>query len=390
MVVIGGGIAGVSATYHLAEAGICNVQLVEMHELGSGTTYYTAGWFMLQAQLEENVRLSQLSLSEFLLFKEKFGVDIDFRQTGSLSINTIEHVDEMKRLVDLYGSLGVEVELLPVDEIKSIVPFLSLSDIGGGIFCKQDGVLDTFAVLDAWRKHATRLGAKIDEGIRATDIIVRGGRVVGVGTTHGYISTPTVVNAAGIYDKIVAKWAGVDLPTFKAIRHTLITEPTSLLPRNDVLIEIRNPTAIYIGREGSSAKYSVGLDETDSFAHGPDLLSLEQKYGNALFHRMPELAELRIMKCIAGIRSLPHRTLFPDRDRSDAVPNVGRSLPILGPVDAVEGYINSCAWGGLGVAQSPVGGMLVAGCVTGTNRVALSIEPFLLKRYGQASSDVKA
>lgn len=388
-VIIGGGIQGASALYHLAEAGMHNVQLVEMDSLGSGTTRYTASWFVLQSRLEPNIRLSQESLRDFLSFEDKFGVNIDFRQIGSLSINTIENKNAMHELADYQRSLGVPIDILSPEEIKTIAPFLNVEDIGIGMFCKEDGLVDTFAVLNTYVSHAKKLGAEVQEGVKATGILLQKNKVVGVKTTGGIIHTPIVVNAAGIYDKLVAGWVGIDLPTIKAIRHTLFTEPTNLIPKNMTLIEILNPQVIYIGGESGAAKYSVGLDETGSFAHVPDLPGLVDKYGDSLVYRMPEIAQLRIKNCIAGIRSLPANKVNIENVSGQRLSQVGRSLPILGPVDGIDGYFNDCAWGGLGVAHSPAGGNLIAQLITKKNNLSINIDPFLLKRYGLIRSSAK-
>ncbi len=377
VVVIGGGIQGVSAIYHLVEAGVKNVQLVEMDEFGSGTTAYTASWFVMQAHLEPNIRLSQYSLQEFLTFREKLGVEIGFKKIGSLSINTIEHAEEMRESGEYQKKLGVPIDILSADDIKKIAPFLNTSDIGIGLLCEADGLLDASIILNTYVKHARLLGATLDEGVKALSIDTAAGKVIGVNTTKGFISTPVVVNAAGIYDKVVAKWAGIDLPTVKAIRHTFLTKPTTILPKNMPLIESANPEPLYLRREGEAASYSIGLDETESFVHAPNLFGAMDKYGDHLLHRMPDIAQLDIVQCTAGIRSIP---ITSQQKASHNMPHVGQSLPIIGPVEELFGYYNDCAWGGLGIAHSPAGGKLIAECVCGLTH-SVDITPFLLKRY---------
>ena len=377
VVVIGGGIQGVSAAYYLAEAGVPNVSLVEMDQLGSGTTRYTASWFVMQSRLETNIRMSQFSYSEFVNFKEKFNVNVDFRQIGSLSINTSENTSKMLDLANSQRQLGVKLEVLDAHQIKALVPFINTDDIGVGLFSPQDGLVDSSAILNAYAKHAKRLGADIQQGVKATSIKTQNGKVVGVNTTEGYISTPTVVNAAGIYDKMVAEWVGIDLPTVKAIRHTILTKPTDILPKDMTLVEILSPEVMYISGEGGAAKYSIGLDETDRFSHIPDLYGTMEKYGDSLMHRMPDIVELEIVNCMAGIRSLPALS----GNTGKQVSQVGHSLPILGPVSQVRGYYNDCAWGGLGVSHAPAGGKLISEMITGADSF-MDISPFLLSRYG--------
>lgn len=202
-------------------------------------------------------------------------------------------------------------------------------------------------------------------------ISVKNGKITGLDTTSGFIHTPVVVNAAGIYAKQVAGWAGIELPLKNALLHVVITEPTTLISENMPVIEILNPELIYIegrtspGSRGNMAEYSAGgAEKTESFNHAPQLDQFIEKYADNLRHRMPMIFDLGIMNCYAGIR-----TLTPD------------DLPILGHVDEVEGYINDCGWGGNGISHAPVGGQLIAECILKTNKVPVKVDPFLLNRF---------
>ncbi len=367
VVIIGGGIQGVSALYYLAESGIRNTVLVEMDKLASGTTAYTAGWIMLQQPRREQMQLSQISFAEFRSFEDKFGVDIGFRQKGSLSINTIGHSDEMRERAQLQKSLGIPVKILTASEIKSMAPILNVSDIELGLYCEEDGVVDANAIVYAYSKAAKLLGAEVEEGVKAIDIIVQNAKVIGVKTTRGLIATPFVVNAAGIYAKEVGKWIGLDIPITNALRHIVVTD--LLIPEDMPLIEVLNPVQIYIGSTGGRADYTVGSFETDRFEHKPDLMLLIKTHLDDLMHRAPALAEAGIVTCTAGIRSLT-----PD------------GLPILGPVEEVSGYINDCGWGGTGISHGPAGGQVIAECIAGTSNLPVSIEPFLMKRFQTAKT----
>lgn len=380
VVVVGGGIQGVSAAYHLCEAGVKNVQLVEMDSLGSGTTAYTASWFVLQAHLAPNIQMSKYALNEFTNFPDKFGVDIDFRKIGSLSLNTAINDEETISLAKHQISLGVPLEIVKPSDLQDLLPFLNIEDLGMGLFCPEDGLVDASAILNTYAKKTANLGGKLSEGIKALDIKIANNKVAGVLTNQGFISTPIVINAAGIYDKLVAKWVGIDLPTIKAIRHTFLTKENEVLPANMPLVEVLNPEIIYVRREGRCASYSVGLDKVDSFMHSPNLIWAMEKYGAQLLHRMKQIAELEIVKCTAGIRSVP--VIRTQNENGEELAHVGRSFPILGPVDGIEGYFNDCAWGGLGVAHSPAGGKILANFVTGMDHF-LDVNPFLLSRYGE-------
>ncbi len=393
VVIIGGGIQGVSAAYYLSQAGVKKVRLVEMDKLGSGTTYHSAGWFVLQATSKSNILLSQISLREYQKFSEMFGVDLHFQKVGSLCVTTYDHREEIDQIVNTYRLHKVPIKIKTEDEIKEMVPSIETFPGDIGLFCESDGLLDSAFILHTFKKHASLNGAIIEENVEATDIIVKKGRVVGVEVNNNeIISTEYVINAAGIHDKCVANMINIpDFPTYKTRRYTLITEKKpELLP--PTLVEIQKPEAIYMSWDGPRVSYSVGLEPTTCFNHKrrltiEDIEYIDKEYSEPLILRLPEVADLTIdlNKSHGGIRSvpgyLPESTISNNFSNNMPPPQVGKSLPILGPIDEVEGFINDCAWGGLGVSHAPAGGKIMAELITENRVTSLDITPFLLNRY---------
>src|SRR3970040_1862988 len=118
IVVIGGGVMGASAAYHLAKCGTKNVVLLEKEEFfGTGATGRCAGGVRYQFSTEINVRLSLESLPMLECFKEEIGQVANYRHCGYLLVATNEKdANAFKRNVELQNSLGVQTELLSGDE----------------------------------------------------------------------------------------------------------------------------------------------------------------------------------------------------------------------------------------------------------------------------------
>ncbi|MCF6277664.1 MAG: FAD-binding oxidoreductase, partial [Anaerolineales bacterium] len=118
--IIGGGVMGASAAYHLAARGQKNIVLLEKEEFfGQGATGRCAGGVRYQFGTEINIRLSLESLPMLERFKEEIGQEIDYRQCGYLFALTDEKdVATFKRNVALQHKLGVETEWLSGDEIR--------------------------------------------------------------------------------------------------------------------------------------------------------------------------------------------------------------------------------------------------------------------------------
>jgi glycine/D-amino acid oxidase-like deaminating enzyme len=260
--------------------------------------------------------------------------------------------------------LDIPVEILSKDEIKARAPILNVEDIEIGLFCEKDGIIDANALVHAYVSLAKMSGAVVETGVRATNIVIHGGKVVGVETTRGFVSAPVVINAAGIHAREVGAWIGLDLPLANALRHIVYNVPIPIVPEDMPMLEVLNPVVIYIASRGKRPDYTIGTFPTDSFEHKPNLELMLDKHLDDLIYRVPALAMAGVESVIAGIRCATQDF-----------------FPILGPVDEISGYFNNCGWGGYGITNGPVGGVLVAECIAGKSELDISIEHFVLKRF---------
>src|ERR671923_1864714 len=130
IVIIGGGVMGASAAYHLARCGMKNIVLVEKEEFfGTGATGRCAGGVRYQFSTEINVRLSLASLPMLECFKEEIGQDVNYRQCGYLLIATNEKdATTFRHNVELQNRLGVQTELLGGDEVSARLPLMQFED----------------------------------------------------------------------------------------------------------------------------------------------------------------------------------------------------------------------------------------------------------------------
>ena len=108
VVIIGGGVVGASAAFHLAESGVEGVLLLEQGELGSGSTVKAAGGFRAQFSDELNIAIALRSIAAFEAFAERPGWDISLHQDGYLFLLTTENeAATFRRNVELQRGLGV-------------------------------------------------------------------------------------------------------------------------------------------------------------------------------------------------------------------------------------------------------------------------------------------
>src|SRR3972149_5594626 len=199
IVIIGGGIVGLSIAYHLAARGCHDVCVLERGQIGQGATAKATGGIRQQFSSEINIRLSQESLKHLERFEEEMGCPADFRQVGYLFLaSSGEDWAWLQEAAALQRRLGVPVELLTPDEAGGLVPGLRTGDLLGGTFCGTGGLAGPHAVLHGLATQARRLGVRILEGREVTGILRDGGRVQGVQVKDGEaVAAALVVNAAG-------------------------------------------------------------------------------------------------------------------------------------------------------------------------------------------------
>lgn len=251
VVIIGGGVMGASAAYHLAQRGIKDVVLLEKEEFfGLGATGRCAGGVRYQFGTEVNIRLSLASLPMLERFPEEIGQEVDYRQCGYLFLlNNETDIAEFEKNVALQHSLGVKTEWLSGDEVRARLPQMRLDDVLRGTFNAKDGLCDPNSVVMGYINAATRLGAQCIGSVAVTGLQVEGGAVTGVHTSQGSISAPLVLNAAGPWAAQVGAMAGLELP-IRPIRRQMLT--TTALPEipADYPFVIDFAQSLYFHREG--------------------------------------------------------------------------------------------------------------------------------------------
>ena len=368
VVVIGAGIQGLSAAYHLAKIGIPNVMVVEQEFIGAGSSGRSASMLMLQVGPAWRIAFSKYCFERYMAFEEEFGSSPDYHRIGTLSLATDSVSGQERAAAVLRQQAGIHTEIWTPDEIRQRYPAIYTDDLAFGVFGPEDGRIEAHSIMMGYKDGAQRLGAEIDQGVRATGIVKVSGRVAAVQTTEGEIATRCVVNAAGATAAQIGRWVGINLPIDNRVRNIYVTDAFPLIPDETPFVD-DIAAAWYYRKEGPGVLMGMGKRTGVDAPMHIDWAYLQEVIEVAI-HRVPALAEAGIASGWAGIRPLT-----PD-DR-----------PILGPVDDVDGYVNSCGWGGYGIMHSPIGGQLIAEYVHDGRTSTFDIEPFLLARFDKDMGD---
>ena len=162
IVIVGGGVIGLSIAYHLAKRGLTNVVVVERGYLAEGASGRNGGGVRQQWSTELNIRLMQDSVELCRRFAVDLGVNVWFRQGGYLFLaRTAAEVARLEKNIALQNRCGVATRMLEPHKAQDIVPELDLAGIVGAAYNPTDGILFPWPFLWGYARQAAALGARI-------------------------------------------------------------------------------------------------------------------------------------------------------------------------------------------------------------------------------------
>jgi len=329
VVIIGGGIGGCSALYHLTEAGWSDVVLVERDELTSGTTWHSAAQVTNFGAVQTMVGLKSHSIRLYKEMADDPDYPINYHHaTGGLRFATSQdHVDGYQHFIGMAKGMGVDFELIDADECKRRHPLIETHELLGALWDPLDGDIDPAQLTQALARRARKAGAEIYRHTPVVGLTQAPGGEWTVHTTKGDITCEMVVNAGGYRVNEVAAMMGVEHPVVSMEHQYFLTEP---IPELEALGRrvplIRDPLDDFYSRQEKFGLL-VGIYEQDCKTWGMD--GIDPSFTNALcpddldrcldnmervFERMPCLMETGIHSIING----------PITYTADGLPLVGR------------------------------------------------------------------
>jgi len=363
VVIIGGGIVGLSIAYYLALKKAGRIVLFEKGQLGEGSTSRCVGGIRTQFSTEINIRFSLESLKTFEQFGEEFGVNPEFKRIGYLFLATTDwEMEIFKENIKLQKKFNIPVELLSPDEISARWPYLRIDDILGGTFCSWDGYAGPSEILSGFAGGAKRAGVKIYEGAEVTRISSEKGKVKGVKVGEEVISTSTVVNAGGPYAASIGEMVGIKIPVKPLRRQIFVTAPFHLTDCPFPLT-IDFHRGWYFRQEGDGLLLSGPLDLEPSFNLNIDYEAMAETSENSM-SRVPVLEKARIARGWAGLYEIS-----PDHHA------------ILGRVPEVEGFILTNGFSGHGFQHSPAVGKVITELIVDGEATTIDISSLSLERF---------
>ena len=225
VVIVGGGVVGVSALYHLAKKGWSDVVLVERKELTSGSTWHAAGLLPLFNMSYSVGQLHKYAVDLYKTLEEETGKNVGFSVVSNIRLaSTKDRMDEYHQYAGVAQTIGVDVKFLTPDQVKEIWPLCNTSDLVGAIQHPEDGYIQPADLTQALATGARNRGAEI---YRNTNVVGIKQTINGwvVETDKGSIECEHVMSCSGNFARQTGKMVGLEIPVIPVEHQYIVTEP---------------------------------------------------------------------------------------------------------------------------------------------------------------------
>ena len=211
VVVIGGGIVGVSTAWFLSKQGV-SVALCEKGHIAGEQSGRNWGWVRAQGRDTRELPMMMESLRIWAGLSAEIGEDVGFTRGGCMfTARTEKELAGFERWLAIANDYGLDTRLIRGAELADQINGIA-TDWMGAMFTPSDGRAEPHKATPAISRAAAANGAHILTGCAVRGIDIQAGRVSGVVTEHGTIKTQTVLCAAGAWASIFCRSIGITVP----------------------------------------------------------------------------------------------------------------------------------------------------------------------------------
>jgi sarcosine oxidase subunit beta len=336
-IVIGGGIAGSSTAYRLAEKGH-SVIVLEKGRVGEEASGRNAGGVRQTGRDPAELPLAMESIKLWADMQDELDCNVGYRRGGNLYYAHNEaKLAYMRTVVAREKKIGMDTEMLSPEETRKLTPILSEEvDLYGAKHCPSDGTANPLLVVKAICRTARRKGVRIHQYTPVRQLKTAKGRVTAAVTDDGVFEGEIFVNAAGPWSKELCNLIGLDFPLTFVNDQTIVTEPLPMM-----ITQFIESDRFYF-RQALEGNFHIGGEvawrEVTAFEKDVDF-STFVKLGRRVPVYLPSLRNVRVMRAWGGII---HST--PDK------------IPILDRVAGFENFFIAAGFSGHGFALGPIVG----------------------------------
>jgi sarcosine oxidase, subunit beta len=362
VVIIGGGLEGLSIAYHLGKSGM-RVTVLERGELCGGGTAKSSGVVRCHYTVRSLAAMAWFALRQH----EDLGEDAGFHQVGYLVGVGAENAAALRHNVRMHQDLGIDVRILDGEAARAHWPTVNTADFAAFAYEPRSGYGDAYQLGMAYARMARAEGVTVRRHTPVRSLLKKS---PGVELVSGEIlHADLVIIAAGPWSRGLAATIGLDLPIEPHREQIVMIRPGSELlypcPVFGDLVSLQ-----YIKPEASGELLWGNADHTNPEHADPDHYSNRANVDTAvekMAHRFPGLPDPRITNSYAGIY--------------DVTPDFN---PIIDRID--ESLLVAAGFSGHGFKISPAVGRLVADMVAGESSSIPGVDPsdFRLSRFAEA------
>jgi sarcosine oxidase subunit beta len=337
--------------------------LLEKSTIGPGASARSAGGVRAQCRnrLERLLAMASIKLWEGL--RSELDFDMEYVQGGNIRLATDEaRMAQLKAEAEEELADDLMVELWDRDQLKRRAPYLSDLFIGAK-YCATDGIANPILATWGFALTAGRAGTTLLTHTEAVEIEIQGGQVTAVLARQGdeelRIETPRLIHCGGAWTPPLARTLGLHIPVEPARNFIGVTQPvsplfTEFLSSHDLRLYARPARngRIHIGAVGTTS---------GTFDQGTPDKALAHLARGALM--VPALRNSNFLRTWAGTLAMT-----PDH------------LPIMGPVDGIEGYVLAAGFSGHGFCLGPIAGKLLSELVV-DGEPSMSLDALNLSRF---------
>ncbi len=372
VVVIGGGVNGLSTAFQLTKRGVRDVVILEQRWIGAGASGKSGA--LVRAHYP-NVPESMLTLESMRIFKnwdEEIGAGSpNFETTGFLQVVGPADEENLRANVADQQAMGVETSVVSPGELAELEPLLNVEDLACAAYEPNSGFADPNATLYGFAEAAQNGGATLFEDTQVLSIITQGDKVTGVETNRGHIATESVLLAGGAWAGSLLEPLGIDLGLVPMrLQVAIFRWPPAMTGRHPHPVVIDGTQHAWLRTEGANSTL-IGAEGRVSEADPRGFSeSIEAPYVDearaALAHRFPVFANATMRGGWSGMIMVS-----PD------------SHPIIDQVPSVPGLFLMSGDSGTSFKTSPAIGICLAEWITEGKASLIDMTPFRSTRFAE-------
>lgn len=359
IVIIGGGIAGCSAAFFLAQKGRRVVLLEKDSAVGLEASGRCACGVRQQGRTGA-LELAMASVRLWATLEEALEYDLEYVRTGNLKVAfTTKAADDLEKQTEWEHKHGLaEVHMVTAKECQELVPGIAPHVVAGKL-CPTDGMANPMRVTRAFAAAAARLGTVIRTQTKVEKLLIQGSTVRGVATeSEEEIEAEVVLNTAGPWATRFNQMAGCYTPIQPGLSQLIITERQRR--RFSVFMSVADVAYILQPKSGNII-IGIAGKPNDNYSQRVDYPDLALK-ASQMIEILPWLGEVNFLRAFSGITEYT-----PDGE------------PYIGQVPGVSGYYTACGFDGQGFCVGPKAGQVIAEVIEG-NEPDISLAPFKVDR----------